>query len=81
MRFFVVDGLRRDAASAELVSATPVTAGCRMHKSAAELALMQRASDMTIAAFKAAFATLQRGDDPVRPLGQHDGRAAADRRG
>jgi Xaa-Pro dipeptidase len=61
VRFFVVDGLRRDAASAELVSATPVTAGCRMYKSAAELALMQRASDMTIAAFTAAFATLREG--------------------
>jgi Xaa-Pro dipeptidase len=61
VRFLVVDGLRRDAASTELVSATPITAGCRMFKSAAELALMQRASDMTIAAFKAAFATLHEG--------------------
>jgi Xaa-Pro dipeptidase len=61
VRFFVVDGLRRDAASTELVIATPVTAGCRMVKSAAELALMQRASDMTIAAFKATFATLHDG--------------------
>jgi Xaa-Pro dipeptidase len=61
VRFFVVEGLRREAASTELVSATPVTAGCRMYKSPAELALMQRASDMTIAAFKAAFATLQEG--------------------
>jgi Xaa-Pro dipeptidase len=61
VRFLVVDGLRRDAASVELVSATPVTAGCRMLKSPAELALMQRASDMTIAAFKAAFATLREG--------------------
>jgi Xaa-Pro dipeptidase len=59
VRFFVVDGLRKEAASAELVTATPVTAGCRMYKSPAELALMQRASDMTIAAFKAAFATLR----------------------
>ena len=61
VRFFLVDGLHRDAPSAELVSAIPVTAGCRMYKSAAELALMQRASDMTIAAFKAAFATLHEG--------------------
>jgi Xaa-Pro dipeptidase len=38
-----------------------VTAGCRMLKSAAELALMQRASDITLAAFKAAFATLREG--------------------
>ena len=61
VRFLVVDGLRRDAASAQLVSATPVTAGCRMLKSAAELRLMQRASDITLAAFKAAFATLREG--------------------
>jgi Xaa-Pro dipeptidase len=61
VRFFVADGLRREAVGAELVSATPVTAGCRMYKSAAELALMQRASDMTVAAFKAAFATLREG--------------------
>jgi len=61
VRFFVADGLRKEAVGAELVSATPVTAGCRMYKSPAELALMQRASDMTIAAFKAAFATLREG--------------------
>ena len=61
VRFFVMDGLRREAATVQLVSATPVTAGGRMYKSAAELALMQRASDMTIAAFKAAFATLREG--------------------
>jgi Xaa-Pro dipeptidase len=61
VRFFLVDGLRKEASAAELVSATPVTAGCRIYKSAAELALMQRASDMTIAAFKAAFATLRAG--------------------
>jgi Xaa-Pro aminopeptidase len=58
VRFFIVDGLRHELPAAELASATPVTAGCRMYKSPAELALMQRASDMTVAAFKAAFATL-----------------------
>ena len=61
VRFFVTDGLRAAAPGVQLVSATPITAGCRMHKSAAELALMQRASDITIAAFRAAFATLQEG--------------------
>ena len=60
-RFFVTDGLRRAAPSVELVTATPVTAGCRMIKSPAELALMQRATDITILAFKAAFATLREG--------------------
>jgi Xaa-Pro dipeptidase len=61
VRFFVMDGLRRAAPGAELVSATPVTAGCRMFKSAAELALMQRATDITILAIKAALATLKAG--------------------
>jgi Xaa-Pro aminopeptidase len=60
-RFFVFDGLRHAAPTATLVPATPVTAGCRMHKSPAELALMQRATDITILAFKAAFATLREG--------------------
>jgi len=60
-RFFVVDGVRQAAPAARLVSATPVTAGCRMFKSAAELALMQRATDITILAIKAAFATLEPG--------------------
>jgi Xaa-Pro dipeptidase len=61
VRFFVMDGMRQAAPDAELVSATPVTAGCRMFKSTAELALMQRATDITILAIKAAFATLKAG--------------------
>jgi Xaa-Pro dipeptidase len=61
LRFFVFDGLRKEAPQAEFVIADPVTAGCRMIKSPAELALMQRANDMTIAAYRAAFATLRDG--------------------
>ena len=62
MRFFIVDGLRAGRAPASSVrAATPVTAGCRMIKSPAEIALMQRANDITIAAYKAAFATLREG--------------------
>jgi Xaa-Pro dipeptidase len=61
VRFFIVDGVRREAPQAELVLATPVTAGCRMFKSPAEIALMQRASDVTIAAYRAAFPTLRPG--------------------
>ncbi|HET7585225.1 MAG TPA: Xaa-Pro peptidase family protein [Gemmatimonadaceae bacterium] len=61
VRFFVADGVRAEAPGAQLVSATPVTAGCRMFKSPAELALMQRANDITIAALRAAFATMEEG--------------------
>ena len=51
---------------AQFVLATPVTAGCRMFKSPAEIALMQRANDITIEAYKASFADAHRGHDPVR---------------
>ena len=61
VRFAVFDGLRKQMPALELVAADPVTAGCRVIKSPAELALMQRASDITIACYKAVFATLHQG--------------------
>lgn len=61
VRFFIPEGLRAAAPATQFVLATPVTAGCRMIKSPAELALMQRANDITIEAYKAAFATLKEG--------------------
>ena len=61
VRFFVFNGVRKEAPALDYVSADPVTAGCRMIKSAAEIALMQRANDMTIAAYKAGLATLKEG--------------------
>ena len=61
MRFFLLDGIRKEAPSVEYVSADPVSAGCRMIKSAAEIALMQRANDITLEAFRAATATLREG--------------------
>ena len=61
VRFFLFDGIRRETANIEYTIADPVTAGCRMIKSPAELALMQRANDITIEAFKAATATLKEG--------------------
>ena len=51
-RFFIVDRLARQLPGARLVTANPVVRGCRMHKTAAELAQMQAASDITIAAFR-----------------------------
>jgi Xaa-Pro dipeptidase len=64
VRFFHFDGIRKEARAAEYVSADPVTAGCRMFKSPAEIALMQRAAHITIAAFRAALATLHEGMAP-----------------
>ena len=54
VRFFIVDGVRQELpAGADYVIATPVTAGCRMFKSPAEIALLQKANDITIAAYQA----------------------------
>lgn len=59
VRFFLFDGIRRAAPRLEFVSATPITAGCRMFKSPAELALMQKANDITIVAYRATWATMR----------------------
>jgi Xaa-Pro dipeptidase len=61
VRFAVFDGLRREAPQLESRSADPVTVGCRAIKSPAEIALLQRANEITIAAYKAALATLREG--------------------
>jgi len=61
LRFFVFSGVRKELPRVDFVDAEPVTAGCRMIKSTTELALMQKASDITIEAFRAAFATFREG--------------------
>lgn len=53
VRFFLFDGIRKAAPALKYVDATPITAGCRMFKSPTELALMQKANDITIVAYKA----------------------------
>lgn len=61
VRFFVYDGLRKQTPGLDFVSADPVTIGCRSIKSPAEIALMQRANDITVEAYKAALAMLKEG--------------------
>jgi Xaa-Pro dipeptidase len=64
LRFFIFDGIRKEAPGLQYVSADPVTIPCRMIKSAAELALMQKASDITVAAMKIAIGQLKEGVSP-----------------
>jgi Xaa-Pro dipeptidase len=47
--------------SARVVSATAVTAGCRVIKDAHELALMRRANEITVRAHRAVFQSLREG--------------------
>lgn len=61
VRFFMFDGVRKAAPALQFVDATPVTAGGRMYKSPAELALMQRANDITIVAYKATHDSMREG--------------------
>lgn len=61
VRFFLYDGIRKEAPGVRFVSADPITAGCRMFKSAAELALMQKANDLTIIAYKATRDSMREG--------------------
>jgi Xaa-Pro dipeptidase len=63
-RFFILDRLRDQLPDGKFVSANPVVRGCRMIKSAAELALMQAASDITIAAFRDAHGKVRAGMNP-----------------
>jgi Xaa-Pro dipeptidase len=65
LRFFISDGIRKIAPQMEYLSGDPVTIPCRMIKSAAELALMQRASDITIAAMKIGISHLKEGISPI----------------
>jgi Xaa-Pro dipeptidase len=64
VRYFALDGLSAALPSATLVSANPVVRGCRMVKSAAELALMQVATDITLAAYRHAAPRIERGMTP-----------------
>jgi Xaa-Pro dipeptidase len=59
--FFVSDGIAKVSPNLTLTNGASVTAACRMIKSHAELALMQRAKDMTIAVHKAAASMLYEG--------------------
>lgn len=64
LRFFIFDGVRKEASHLNYTSADPVTIPCRLIKSPAELALMQRANDITIEAHKVCVAMLHEGMTP-----------------
>jgi Xaa-Pro dipeptidase len=55
VRYVFSEGVSKVAPGLHLVSATPVTAGCRMIKSQHELQLMTLANEVTLAAYEAAY--------------------------
>jgi Xaa-Pro dipeptidase len=65
VRHFVSDGVQKAAPGMQLVSGMPITRGCRMFKSAAEIALMQVASDVTMAAYRHVHANIDKDMSPA----------------
>jgi len=61
VRFFLLDGIRSATPQTQIASADPVTIPCRGLKSPAEIALIQRAMEITAEAFKACIARLHEG--------------------
>jgi Xaa-Pro dipeptidase len=61
MKFVWSDSIRAAAPQTTVVSATPVTAGCRMIKDAHELDLMRIASAATLKVYEAVYHALQPG--------------------
>lgn len=52
MRFFIIAGIRQVSGAYEIIPADPIVRACRLIKSPAELALLQLANDVTIAALR-----------------------------
>ncbi|MDZ7870427.1 MAG: Xaa-Pro peptidase family protein [Rheinheimera sp.] len=59
--FFIVDALQQLAPAQRFINGSLITAACRRQKSAAELAIMQRAMDMTLAVHQAVAQILRPG--------------------
>ncbi|AKH41562.1 Xaa-Pro dipeptidase [Altererythrobacter atlanticus] len=64
VRYFAVDGLQHALPEASIVNGAPVVRGCRMIKSPAELALMEIANDITMAAYRHAMPQVEPGMTP-----------------
>jgi Xaa-Pro dipeptidase len=61
VRFFAVDGLRKVMPRVQIKAGAAVVRGCRMVKSPAELALMQKANDVTLAAYRHVWPRIKAG--------------------
>jgi Xaa-Pro dipeptidase len=64
-RFFASDGVAR-IPNITIAPGAPVVRGCRMIKSASEIALMRKAADVTIAAYRHAWPRIERGMTPAQ---------------
>jgi len=65
VRYFAIDGLMRVMPEVNIMSGAAVVRACRMVKSPNEIALMQKAADITIAAYRHVGPRIERGMTPA----------------
>jgi Xaa-Pro dipeptidase len=65
VRHFVAEGLREASSKYAVVSALPVTQGCRMYKTVREIDLMKKASEVTLSAYRHVYTILEPGMEPA----------------
>jgi Xaa-Pro dipeptidase len=63
-RFFISDGIKKAGKAFKIVSGDPITIPCRLIKSKNEIALMQKANDMTAIAIQYGLTFLSEGITP-----------------
>ena len=76
-RFFIIDGIRQVSKAYEIISADALVRACRLLKSAAELALMQAANNVTIEALRFVHARVQSGMNQAEIAALMNGATAA----
>lgn len=64
MRFFIYNGIQKEASNLTFISGDSITIPCRMIKSTAEIALMQKATDITCQAILIGLNSLKEGSRP-----------------
>ena len=64
VRHFISDGVVEAAPDFDVVSGKGIARGCRMYKSSAEIALMQIANDVTLAAYRHVHANIDMAMEP-----------------
>jgi Xaa-Pro dipeptidase len=65
VRYFAIDGLMRAMPEVQIMSGAAVVRGCRMVKTPTEIALMQKAADITLAAYRHTLPRIGPGMSPA----------------
>jgi Xaa-Pro dipeptidase len=65
VRYFAIDGLMRVMPDVQIMSGAAIVRGCRMIKTPTEIKLMQKAADITLAAYRHVGPRIARGMTPA----------------